>query len=167
MRMRLGLLQDSAAIDRQIAREQAEAEIKRKRSEVPTVKTEAQAKTNEAAVAQDKESKSDKAKTVKKRPNIRPLSEAKAIDSGANFISEGFLFLVAGGLIVLERWWSTRRENNRREDVAERISSLESEVEVLKAQLQQDSEDEEKPVTTKIPTADVPTIPRTAPQAPK
>lgn len=59
------------------------------------------------------------------KPRIRPLSEAKAIDSGANFISEAFLFFVAGSLIVFESWRSRRKENNRREDVADRLAGLE------------------------------------------
>ena len=125
MRLRLGLLQDSAAIEKQAAREAAEARAKRHRLEAPTVKTEAQTKADEAAAAKEKEKGTTTAKTTPPKPRIRPLSEAKAIDSGANFISEAFLFLVAGGLIVFESWRSRRKETSRREDVAGRITELE------------------------------------------
>ncbi|KAI9829563.1 MAG: hypothetical protein M1838_005885, partial [Thelocarpon superellum] len=124
MRLRLGLLQDTAAIDRQAAKEAAEAQAKKHKIDAPTVKTEAQTKLDEAAVAREKRDPSLKAKTAVK-PRIRPLSEAKAIDTGANFISETFLFLVGGGLIVFESFRSRRKESNRREDVAGRIGELE------------------------------------------
>ena len=138
MRMRLGLLQDRAVIERQnerqLARDAAAEEAKRKKAETPTVKTQAQTEADEAAA--DKDKATDKSsKPAKKLPTIRPLSEAKAIESGANFISETFLFVVAGGLIVLERWWANRKEATRREDVAERLASLESEESELKARV--------------------------------
>lgn len=124
MRLRLGLLQDTASIDKQIARDAAEAHAKRQKSEVPTVKTEAQTKADEAAVAKEKDKAAEKAKPASK-PRIRPLSEAKAIDAGANFASETFLLSVGIGLIIFERWWSSRKENTRREDVSDRIAELE------------------------------------------
>lgn len=124
MRLRLGLLQDSAAIEKQIAREAAEAQAKKHKSQTPTVKTEAETKAEEAAEAK---LRAKTAESTKKRPKfrIRPLSEAKAIDSGATFISEAFLFLVGGGLIVFETWRARRKETSRREDVAERLAELE------------------------------------------
>jgi hypothetical protein len=64
--------------------------------------------------------------------HVRPLNEAKAIDSGANFISESFLFSVAGGLIVFESWRSRKKEQNRREGVADAIEALQKEVEDLR-----------------------------------
>lgn len=81
MRFRLGLLQDSAALEKQAAREAAEAQAKKHKSEAPTVKTEAQTKADDAAEARSKDSL-DKAKEQRKKPKIRPLSEAKAIDVG-------------------------------------------------------------------------------------
>ncbi|MCJ1283653.1 hypothetical protein MMC26_002984 [Xylographa opegraphella] len=126
MRLRLGLLQDQAAIDRQIAREAKEAQLKRHKAEIPTVKTEAQSKADEVAATKEKERSSDKAQpTPQAKPKIRPLSEAKAIDSGATFISEGFLFGVTLSTILFETWRSRRKENNRREDVAEKLRNLE------------------------------------------
>lgn len=124
MRLRLGLLQDHASIDKQIAREAAEAQARRQKQELPTVKTEAQAKADEASITADKGRGPEKAKASSK-PKIRPLSEAKAIDAGANFVSESFLLSVGIGLVVFERWWSNRKETSRREDVAERIGELE------------------------------------------
>ncbi|KAK6332770.1 hypothetical protein TWF696_002792 [Orbilia brochopaga] len=58
-------------------------------------------------------------------PHIRPLSDAKAIERGANFISEAFLFTVAGGLILFETLRSRKKEMNRRDEVSERLQSLE------------------------------------------
>ena len=81
MRFRLGLLQDRAALEKQAAREAAEAQAKKHKSEAPTVKTEAQTKADEAAENRSKVSL-DKMKEQRKLPKIRPLSEAKAIDVG-------------------------------------------------------------------------------------
>ncbi|KAL8742450.1 MAG: hypothetical protein Q9184_008254, partial [Pyrenodesmia sp. 2 TL-2023] len=107
-----------------IAREAADAQARRQKQEMPTVKTEAQAKADEASITAEKGKGPEKAK-VSSKPKIRPLSEAKAIDAGANFVSESFLLSVGIGLVVFERWWSSRRETSRREDVAERIGELE------------------------------------------
>ncbi|KAF9533690.1 optic atrophy 3 protein-domain-containing protein [Crepidotus variabilis] len=56
--------------------------------------------------------------------HLRPLSEAKAIDSGANALAEGFLFLVALGLILGETYRSSRKEDKRREGVTDSIETL-------------------------------------------
>ena len=134
MRMRLGLLQDRNVImrqnERQLARDAAAEEAKRKKVEAQTDVAEGAA----AATNNSKDKSTDRSgKPAKKLPTIRPLSEGKAIESGANFISETFLFVVAGGLIVLERWWANRKETNRREDVAERLASLECDEQELKS----------------------------------
>lgn len=120
MRLRLGLLQDPVAIEKQIAREAAEAQARKHKLEAPTVRTEAEQKAYEQETEDEKKRIKEKSK-----PRIRPLSEAKAIDAGANFVSEGFLFLVGVGLVVNELWRKERKETTRREDVAERISELE------------------------------------------
>lgn len=127
MRLRLGLLQDAKSIERQIAREAQEAQAKKHRLEVPTVKTEAQTKADEAAAAKAKEKGTEKpSKTAAvTKPKIRPLSESKAIDSGATFVSESFLFMVGLSLILFENWRARRKETSRREDVADRINELE------------------------------------------
>ncbi|KAL9010159.1 MAG: hypothetical protein Q9173_004882 [Seirophora scorigena] len=140
MNLRLGLLQDRAAIDKQISREAVEALAKRQKQDTPTVKTESQAKAEEANPAADKAKAGEKTK-VSSKPKIRPLSEAKAIDAGANFASESFLLSVGIGLIVFERWWSNRRETSRREDVADRINELEeSELTARRALLELEKE---------------------------
>ena len=120
MRLRLGLLQDPAAIEKQIAREAAEAQARKHKLEAPTVRTEAEMKAFDAETAEEKKKAKEKTK-----PRIRPLSEAKAIDTGANFVSESFLFLVGVGLIGVEWWRRESKEKSRREDVAERIDELE------------------------------------------
>ncbi|KAL8687736.1 MAG: hypothetical protein Q9218_006177 [Villophora microphyllina] len=122
--MRLGLLQDTASIDKQIARDAAEAQAKKHKSEMPTIKTEAQTKVSEAVTVKEKDKGAEKAKALSK-PRIRPLSEAKAIDAGANFASETFLLTVGIVLIVFERWYASRRASTRREDVTDRIAELE------------------------------------------
>ena len=123
MRLRLGLLQDTAAIDRATAKEAAAAQAKRHKHEGPTVKTEAETKAEEKAIEKATNDKVDSVPKPKVR--IRPLSEAKAVETGATFISETFLFAVAAGLIFFESWRSRRKETSRREDVAERLNDLE------------------------------------------
>ncbi|KAE8384235.1 optic atrophy 3 protein-domain-containing protein [Aspergillus alliaceus] len=121
MRLRLGAVRDNAAAERRAA---AEAAVRKHKPTSPTVKTEADAKAEEDAVAKAKAAAEEAAKPAPK-PHIRPLSESKAIESGATFISETFLFMVAGGLIVFESWRSRRKENTRREDVEARLVELE------------------------------------------
>ncbi|ETN36882.1 uncharacterized protein HMPREF1541_07869 [Cyphellophora europaea CBS 101466] len=125
MRWRIGLLQDAAAIERQSQREAARETAKRHKHEIPTVKTEAQTKADEAAASKSAKDSAEPPKPKKQEPRIRPLSEAKAIESGANFISETFLFGVAAALIFFESWRSRRKDAARRDDVADRLSDLE------------------------------------------
>lgn len=126
MRLRLGVLRDTAAAERQAA---AEAAARKHKPTSPTVKTEAQAKAQEAAEAKAKAAAEEAAKPP--QYHIRPLSESKAIESGATFISEGFLFLVAGGLIVFESWRSKRKDTTRREDVESRLVGLQESIMAL------------------------------------
>lgn len=120
MRLRLGSIRNDAAIRKQT---EAAAEAKKHIPTSPTVKTEAATKAEEEAILKAKAAAEDAAKPQHYR--IRPLSESKAIESGANFISESFLFLVAGGLIVFESWRSRRKESTRREGVEDRLAELE------------------------------------------
>ncbi|KAJ5887239.1 hypothetical protein N7504_011286 [Penicillium tannophilum] len=120
MRLRLGSIRDNTASQRQAA---AEAAAKKHIPTSPTAKTEAETKAEEHALAKAKAAAEEAAKPHNYR--IRPLTESKAIESGANFISESFLFLVAGGLIVFESWRSRRKESTRREGVEERLAELE------------------------------------------
>ncbi|KAJ5475216.1 hypothetical protein N7539_008282 [Penicillium diatomitis] len=130
MRLRLGNIRDTSAVRKQV---QAEAEFKKHIPTSPTVKTEAATKAEEEAQAKAKAAAEEAAKPAHYR--IRPLSESKAIESGANFISESFLFLVAGGLIVFESWRSRRKESTRREGVEDRLTELEQSERVAKEAL--------------------------------
>lgn len=120
MRLRLGSIRDNAASQKKAA---ADAELKKHLPKSPTAKTHAESKAEEEAIAKAKSAAEEASKPHHYR--IRPLSESKAIESGANFISETFLFLVAGGLIVFESWRSRRKESTRREGVEDRLNELE------------------------------------------
>jgi len=135
MRLRLGLLQDPAAIDRQIARELKDVERARQKAAIPTVKTEEQIKAEEEALKSTKKKVEEHVKASHKPPRIRPLSEAKAIDTGANFISETFLFIVAGGLILLETFRRDRKDKKQDEDVNQKLEAAEMEREEMKAKM--------------------------------
>lgn len=125
MRWRIGLLQDAATLERQAARDAAKREAEKIKAQTPTVKTKAQ--TDAAEVEASKEKAAEEKDKHPSKPKIKPLSETKAIETGANFISETFLFGVAAGLILFESWRSRRKENNRRDKVAEQLSDLEEE----------------------------------------
>lgn len=136
MRMRLGLLQDPAVIDRQIAKEVAAAEAARKRSQAPTVKTEAETKAEEAMTKQEREAAKKKIEAAHK-PRIRPLSETKAIEMGANFAAETFIFAVGIGVIVFEQWRQRRKARNQRDDIREDLEELQVELKTVKAELEE------------------------------
>lgn len=124
MRMRLGLLQDPAAIERQIEREAKAAEARRQHDQAPTVKTEEAAKADQSRTAEEK-ARIEKEIRERYKPRVRPLSEAKAIEMGANFASEVFIYSIAIGLLVFDSWRSNRKEKSRREGVADRLEALE------------------------------------------
>ncbi|KIK69768.1 hypothetical protein GYMLUDRAFT_212602 [Collybiopsis luxurians FD-317 M1] len=67
--------------------------------------------------------------------HIRPLSETKAIDSGANALAEGFLFSVAAALILGETYRTARNQNKRRDDVDDKLENLENAVSLLRTQM--------------------------------
>jgi len=68
--------------------------------------------------------------------HIRPLSETRAIESGANVLAEGFLFSVAAALIIGETWRSARSQSKQRSDVNESIERLRTQVRELDGRLQ-------------------------------
>ncbi|PRT54534.1 OPA3-like protein [Wickerhamiella sorbophila] len=70
-----------------------------------------------------------------KNIKVRPLNDAKAIQSGATFISEAFVFSVAGSLVFFESWRSRRKEQARQASIVDDIQVLQDEIEWLKAQL--------------------------------
>lgn len=138
MRLRLGILRDSAAIEKadQAEREWHKKEAAKRLREREAKRSAATSPSSsnlplpprsvvhhitggEAAAARAGKELS------KKPPRIRPLSESKAIENGANFISEFFLFTVAGGLILFEQIRSRRKEASRRDMVADRLEELE------------------------------------------
>lgn len=102
----------------------------------PTVKTEAETKADEALSAQERKEVEKHVKEAHKPPRIRPLSENKAIETGANFIAETFLFLVAGGLILAESWRRDRKEKKQDADVAEALKVAEEEREEMREKLE-------------------------------
>ncbi|KXG52105.1 uncharacterized protein PGRI_083890 [Penicillium griseofulvum] len=130
MRLRLGTLRDSAASQRRAA---AEAEARKHKPSMPTVRNAADTKAAEEAEAKAKAAAEEAAKPH--HYHIRPLSESKAIESGANFISESFLFLVAGSLILFESWRARNKESTRREGVEGRLAELEKSEEAAREAL--------------------------------
>lgn len=149
MRMRLGLLQDPAVIDRQIAKEVAAAEAARRRSQAPTVKTEAETKAEEQMTKQEREAAKKKIEAAHK-PRIRPLSESKAIEMGANFVAETFIFAVGIGVIIFEQWRQRRKAKNQRDDIREDIDEMKAEIRALKAQLEESSARQPESATGKL-----------------
>ncbi|KAJ7496670.1 optic atrophy 3 protein-domain-containing protein [Mycena latifolia] len=56
--------------------------------------------------------------------HVRPLSETRAIENGANALAEGFLFSVAAALILGEAYRSSRSQSKRRDAVDEQLEDL-------------------------------------------
>jgi len=65
------------------------------------------------------------------RQHVRPLSEARAIENGANALAEGFLFGVAALLIVGEAWRSSRSQSKRRDSVDDQLEELSAQLQAL------------------------------------
>ena len=102
-------------------REQKAAEEKRKKAEAPTVRSEEEQKKYDEQKARDERAEKDgkKKEERKHRVKIRPLSDARAIELGANFFSEAFIFLVAVALLLAENYRSSRKSSQRRDEVAD------------------------------------------------
>ena len=79
------------------------------------MKTEAQTKHDEARAKEPEK---------KPKPKIRPLSEAKAIELGANFVSESFLLGVAIALVLFENARRGRQETKKGEDVQDKLDEM-------------------------------------------
>jgi actin-related protein len=124
-------------------REQKAAEEKKLKAEAPTVRSELEQRKYEEQKAQDEKpdaEKSEKEKEAKrerekekekKKIKIRPLTDARAIELGANFFSETFIFAVAVGLLLTENWRNSRKTSARRDEVEERLDALEAQIERL------------------------------------
>lgn len=149
MRMRLGLLQDPAVIDRQIKKEVALAEARRKEAAAPTVLTEEQTKAEEALTEKEKEAIRKKAEE-RARPRIRPLSEQKAIEMGANFVAETFIFAVGIAVILVEQWRQRRKAKNARDDIREDLEEVQAELKAIKAELEEFKAKHPEPVSSKL-----------------
>lgn len=140
MRMRLGILHDPEAQQRMHEREQRAAEEKKRKAEAPTVRTEIEQRRHEEEKARQQAQQSEdgggkeEKREEKKKVKIRPLSDARAIELGANFFSETFIFAVAVALLLAENYRSRSKESARRDDVAERLEGLEAQVEELSSQ---------------------------------
>ncbi|KAF5349591.1 hypothetical protein D9756_008920 [Leucocoprinus leucothites] len=63
--------------------------------------------------------------------HIRPLSESRAIENGANFLAEGFMFSVAAAIIIGEQWRSSRSQSKRKDAVDDQLEELSSKVNEL------------------------------------
>jgi optic atrophy 3 protein len=129
-----------------------EAEMKAKeKAETPTVKTkeetEKQIQREEAQKSSSGKSSGGKDGQQSSRQKstsiwtrkFRPLSEAKAVDLFADVIGDAFVLLVAGGLIIYEYQRSSQKPDYN----LERIKELNKELEELKRQ-EQERTDEEK-----------------------
>ncbi|KAB5591060.1 OPA3-like protein [Ceratobasidium theobromae] len=68
--------------------------------------------------------------------HIKPLSETRAIQNGANSLAEAFLFTVAASLIIAESWRSNRSEARRRDDVDDQLEDLQAEIRELKNRIE-------------------------------
>ncbi|KAL0083553.1 optic atrophy 3 protein-domain-containing protein [Phycomyces blakesleeanus] len=71
-----------------------------------------------------------------KKEVIRPLNDARAIESGANFLSESFVFSVAATIIIAESWRSHSSAKHRRNYVDDALENLESQTVTLKEALE-------------------------------
>ena len=65
--------------------------------------------------------------------NIKPLSDARAVELGANFIGESFVFGIAAALIFAENVRSRSKAQERKDLIDENISRLEGEMADLKS----------------------------------
>ncbi|KAJ1729089.1 hypothetical protein LPJ61_003694 [Coemansia biformis] len=61
-----------------------------------------------------------------KNERIRPLNDARAVDAGAEFLGEAFIFGVAASLIIAEQVRSRTQAKRQRSAVDERLDDLEA-----------------------------------------
>ncbi|KAI9310481.1 optic atrophy 3 protein-domain-containing protein [Dichotomocladium elegans] len=71
-----------------------------------------------------------------KKEVIRPLNDARAVEAGANFLSESFIFTVAASIILAESWRSHTSAKSRRNYVDDALENLENESAMLKESLE-------------------------------
>lgn len=75
---------------------------------------------------------------------VRPLNDKKAIENGANFLLEFFIFLVAGLLILYESYRSRVKANNEKATVKNDISELQDDIVQMKGLLERLADDIER-----------------------
>lgn len=68
---------------------------------------------------------------------IRPLNDIKAVEQGATFLLEFFIFSVAGGLILFESFRSRKKAQDEKHALADDISTLQDEIEYIKLKLKE------------------------------
>jgi hypothetical protein len=71
--------------------------------------------------------------TLRDPPTDQPT--LRAIENGANFLAEGFLFSVAAALIIGETWRSSRSQSKQRSGVNDSIEELHTRVRELNERL--------------------------------
>lgn len=146
MRIRLNLLRDNSLIEKAEVAEEARKKVEKVEKQEDSISKQAMDSLKDSTANASKPSSpaspttadsgnsSQPSHTTSSSPvssskrrtvHIRPLSDAKAIERGATFISEFFLFSVAGGLILFEAIRSRKKELNRRDEVADRLQNLE------------------------------------------
>lgn len=75
---------------------------------------------------------------------VRPLNDKKAIENGANFLLEFFIFSVAGLLILYESYRSRVKANHEKATVKNNISELQEDIFRMKILLERLADDLEK-----------------------
>ncbi|KAJ9100071.1 hypothetical protein QFC19_005751 [Naganishia cerealis] len=73
--------------------------------------------------------------------DIRPLNDTKAVANGANALAEGFLFMVAAGLIIGETYRGSRSTAKRKDYVDEQLENLQEEISKLKERWKEEEEE--------------------------
>lgn len=68
---------------------------------------------------------------------IRPLNDARAIQTGANFVAETFVFSVAASMIFYESWRAKRKDQIRHETISDDIKVLQDEISWIKKKLEE------------------------------
>lgn len=67
-------------------------------------------------------------------PHFAPLvtDTCRAVQNGASNLAETFLFVVGAGLVLGETYRTSRKNEKRRDQVADRLDSLEEEIHQLR-----------------------------------
>jgi hypothetical protein len=84
------------------------------------------------------------------KPRIRPLSEQKAIEMGANFAAETFIFAVGIAVILVEQWRQRRKARNARDDIREDLEEVQAELKAVKAEFEEFKAKHPEPASSKL-----------------